>query len=316
MIGTADIVIRVFLYIMILTGIWLFLGRYILHFFKRENKKYRFGLKPVRQVDNKFKAHIRLLLLLTLGRKDENSIFYFLFLSIFLFFIFLSVFTGLFGISIFFVLMSMLAGFLPYIFLRFRLKSLQLQGSYEAVNLISELTNMYKISSFNMSSAIDKTIGNIKDSPLSKKTLFHLSLKVKEYKGKEELQSTIDDFVAAFDTEWATLLGMNIFESILNGTNVSVSLDDILSNLKQVKSSIEKDKRANYEAFTMVKFVIPVVYILSVFTAVKFFGFTIGRFFYYQFNTSLGIKLFITIVVLMVFSFCVMYLLSKPKFDY
>ncbi|GAI32922.1 unnamed protein product, partial [marine sediment metagenome] len=126
-----------------------------------------------------------------------------------------------------------------------------------------------------MSSAIDKTIGNIKDSPFSKKALFHLSLNVKEYKGKEELQSTIDDFVAAFDTEWATLLGMNIFESILNSTNVSVSLDDILSNLKQVKSSIEKDKRANYEAFTMVKFVIPVVYILSIILAVKFFGFTI-----------------------------------------
>lgn len=314
--GTAGIVIRVFLYAMILTGIWLFLGRYILRFFKREDKKYRLGLKPVRQVDNKFKAHIRLLLLLTLGRKDENSIFYFLFLSIFLFFITFSVFTGLFGISIFFVLMSILSGFLPYIFLRFRLKSLQLEGSYEAVNLISELTNMYKISSFNMSSAIDKTIGTIKDSPLSKKALFHLSLKVKEYKGKEELQSAIDDFVAAFDTEWATLLGMNIFESILNSTNVSVSLDDILSNLKQVKSSIEKDKRANYEAFTMVKFVIPVVYILSIILALKFFGFTIGRFFYYQFNTSLGIKLFITIIVLSVISFCVMYLLSKPKFDY
>lgn len=316
MIGIIDIVIRVFLYIMILTGIWLFLGRYILRFFKRENKKYRFGVKPVRQVDNKFTAHIRLLLLLTLGRKDENSIFYFIFLSIFLFFIFLSVFTGLFGISIFFVLMSMLAGFLPYIFLRFRLKSLQLQGSYEAVNLISELNNMYKISSFNMSSAIDKTIGTIKDSPLSKKALFHLSLKVKEYKGKEELQSAIDNFVVAFETEWATLLGMNIFESIASGTNVSVSLDDILSNLKQVKSSIEKDKRANYEAFTMVKFVIPVVYILSIILALKFFGFTISRFFYYQFNTGLGIKLFITIIVLSVISFCVMYLLSKPKFDY
>ena len=314
--GIIDIVIRVFLYLMVLTGIWLFSGKYILRFFKKENKKYRFGVKPVRQADNKFKAHIRLLLLLTLGRKDENSIFYFIFLSIFLFFITFSVFTGLFGISIYFILMSILAGFFPYIFLRFRLKSLQLQGSYEAVKLLSELTNMYKISSFNMISAIDKTIGTIKDSPLSKKALFHLSLKVKEYSGKEELQSAIDDFVAAFDTEWATLLGMNIFESILNGTNVSVSLDDILSNLKQVKSSIEKDKRANYEAFTMVKFVIPAVYIISIILALKFFGFTISRFFYYQFNTGLGIKLFITIVILMVFGFCAMFVLSKPKFDY
>jgi len=314
--GIFDIGIRVFLYSMILAGVWLFLGKYILRFLKRENKKYRFGLKPVRQADNKFTAHIRLLLLLTLGIKDVNSVFYFLFLSIFLFFIFLSVFMGLFGISIFFVLIALLAGFLPYIFLRFRLKSLQLQGSYESVNLISELTNMYKISSFNMSSAIDKTIGTIKDSPLSKKALFYLSLKIKEYKGKEELKAIIDSFVKAFDTEWATLLGMNIFESLLNGSNVSVSLDDILSNLKQVKSSIEKDKRANYEAFTMVKFIIPVVYILSVFTAVKFFGFTISRFFYYQFNSSLGIKLFITIIVLLIIGFCAMFVLSKPKFDY
>ncbi|GAI13690.1 unnamed protein product, partial [marine sediment metagenome] len=65
--------------------------------------------------------------------------------------------------------MSSLIGFLPYIYLRFRLKSLQLQGSYEAENLLSELTNMYKISDFNMISAIDKTIGTIKNSPLSKK---------------------------------------------------------------------------------------------------------------------------------------------------
>ena len=189
-------------------------------------------------------------------------------------------------------------------------------GSYEAENLLSELTNMYKISDFNMISAIDKTIGTIKNCPLSKKALFILSLKIKEYRSKEELQSAIDFFVAMFGTEWAALLGMSIFESILNGNNVSVSLDDILSNLKQIKDSIEKDKRANYEAFTMVKFVIPIIYVLSVFVCVKYFGFTLGKFFHYQFYTGLGIKFLITIIVLSIISFWSMYLLSKPKFDF
>jgi len=311
-----DTVIRVFLYIMILTGILLFAGRYLPGVAGRKNRRFRFGNKPGRKPDSKFKAHIRLLLLLTLGRSDENSISYFLFLSVFLIFVFLSVFTGLFGVSIFFVLMSTFVGLLPYIFLRFRLKSLQLRGSYEAEILLSELNNNYKISSFNMNSAIDKTIGTIKDSPISKKALFHLSLKIKEYRGSEELQAAVDGFVSAFDTEWATLLGMSVFESIASGTNVSVSLDDILASLKQVKSSVEKDKRANWEAFTMVKFIIPVVYILTVFLAVKYFGFTMGKFFYFQFNTALGIKLFIAIVVLSIISFCAMYVLSKPKFDY
>ncbi|MBC8390356.1 MAG: hypothetical protein H8E13_20200 [Actinobacteria bacterium] len=213
-------------------------------------------------------------------------------------------------------MLSVLIGLLPYIYLRFRLKSIQLEGSYEAENLIAELTNMYKISDYNMLSAIDKTIENIKGSPLSKKALFILSLKIKDYKSRYELESAVDFFVSMFGTEWATLLGMSIFESIENGTNVSVSLDDILSNLKQIKDSIEKDKRANYEAFTMVKFVIPVVYVLSVFTCIKYFGFTLSKFFYYQFYSALGLKFFIAIILLSIISFWSMYILSKPKFDF
>ena len=316
MTGIIDIIVRTLMYIILLTGVWLFLGRYLVRFIRQKNKEYRFRSKPADQSDNKFTDHIRLLIRITTGKGGRDSVFYFLFLSVCLFAVSLSLFTGLFGVSIFFILMSSLIGLLPYIYLRFRLKSLQLEGSYEAESLLSELTSMYKISDFNMISAIDKTVENIKNSPLSKKALFILSLKIKDYKSREELQSAVDFFVAMFGTEWATLAGMSIFESIASGTNVSVSLDDILSNLKQIKSSIEKDKRSNYEAFTMVKFVIPIVYILSVFTCVKYFGFTLGKFFYYQFNTGLGVKFFITIVILSIISFWSMYILSKPKFDF
>jgi len=316
MTGTIDIIIRVLMYALLLTCVWLFLGRYLIRFIREKNKGYRFKGRPSGKPDNKFTAHIRLLIRITTGKTGRDSVFYFLFLSICLFSVSFTVTTGLFGISIFFILMSSLIGLLPYIYLRFRLKSLQLAGSYEAENLLSELTSMYKISDFNMASAIDKTIETIKDSPLSKKALFILSVKIKDYKDREELQSAVNFFVSMFGTEWAVLLGMSIFESAANGTNVSVSLDNILSNLKEIKSSIEKDKRANYEAFTMVKFVIPIVYILSVFTCVKYFGFTLGKFFYYQFNTGLGIKFFISITVLSVISFWSMYILSRPKFDF
>ncbi|MCL4415444.1 MAG: hypothetical protein M1365_01890 [Actinobacteria bacterium] len=316
MVGIIDMILRIFMYGVLLTGIWLFLGRQTVSFIRQRSKRHRFESKPTGQSGNKFTAHIRLLIVLTTGRKGKDVVFYFMFLSICLFTVSFSVFTGLLGVSIFFVLMSTLFSFLPYIYLQFRLKSIQLLGSYEAENLLSELTNMYKISDFNMISAIDTTISTIKNCPLSKKALFILSLKIKEYRSREELQSAIDFFVAMFATEWAALLGMSIFESILNGNNVSVSLDDILSNLKQIKDSIEKDKRANYEAFTMVKFVIPIIYVLSVFVCIKYFGFTLGKFFHYQFYTSLGIKFLITIIVLSIISFWSMYLLSKPKFDF
>ena len=314
--GTINIIIRILMYILLLTGIWLFLGRYLVRFIREKNKVYRFKSRSFEKPDNKFTAHIRLLIRITTGKEGKDSVFYFLFLSVFLFSVSFTVTAGLFGVSIFFILMSALIGLLPYICRRFKLKSLQLAGSYEAENLLSELTSMYKISDFNMAYAIDKTVETIKGSPLSKKALFILSVKIKDYKDREELQSAVDFFVSMFGTDWAVLLGMSIFEAVANGTNVSVSLDNILSNLKEIKSSIEKDKRANYEAFTMVKFVIPIVYILSVFTCVKYFGFTLGKFFYYQFNTALGIKFFMAIAVLSVISFWSMYVLSKPKFDF
>lgn len=316
MVSIIDITLRLILYLGLLTGIWLFLGRFFVSFIRQKSMGYRFSGSTAARPDNKFAAHIRLLIMLTTSRKGKDVVFYFLFFSVFLFIITFAVFAGLFGISIFFVLLSIFIGLLPYIYLRFRLKRIQLEGSYEAENLIAELTNMYKISDFNMISAIDKTIENIKSSLLSKKALFILSLKIKDCKSKLELESAVDFFVSMFGTEWATLLGMSIFESITNGTNVSVSLDEILSNLKQIKDSIEKDKRANYEAFTMVKFVIPVVYVLSVFTCIKYFGFTLSKFFYYQFYSALGLKFFIAIVVLSIISFWSMYILSKPKFDF
>jgi len=316
MVSIIDITLRLILYLGIFAGIWLFLGRFFVNFLRQKSMGYRFSGSAAARPDNKFTAHIRLLIMLTTSRKTKDVVFYFLFFSVFLFIITFAVFAGLFGISIFFVLLSIFIGLLPYIYLRFRLKRIQLEGSYEAENLIAELTNIYKISDFNMISAIDKTIESIKGSPLSKKAMFILSLKIKDYKSKLELESAVDFFVSMFGTEWATLLGMSIFESITNGTDVSVSLDEILSNLKQIKDSIEKDKRANYEAFTMVKFVIPVVYILSVFTCIKYFGFTLSKFFYYQFYSALGLKFFIAIVVLSIISFWSMYILSKPKFDF
>lgn len=316
MLSIIDVILRLILYLGVLGGIWLFAGRFFIDFIRQKRRGYRFSGIQNERPETRFSAHIRLLIMLATSRKGKDDVFYFLFFSVFLFMTTFAVFAILFGISIFFVLLSVFIGLLPYIYLRFRLKRIQLEGSYEAENLIAELTNMYKISDYNMISAIDKTIENIKGSPLSKKALFILSLKIKDYKDRQELESAVDFFVSMFSTEWATLLGMSIFESTANGTNVSVSLDEILASLKQVKNSIEKDKRANYEAFTMVKFVIPVVYVLSVFTCIKYFGFTISKFFYYQFYSALGLKFFIAIIVLSIISFWSMYILSKPKFDF
>ncbi len=311
-----DTVIKVLIYSILFAGIWISTGRYVKGALKRNLYSYRFKNRGNGKKDSKFTAHISLLIFLTLNKKGKNYVFIFILISLALFLISLYIFLSLFGTSIFFILISAFLGILPYIVLRLRLTNLQLEGSYEAETLIAELTNMYKISSLNMIEAIDKTIDSLKDCPHSKKALFHLSIAIRQYRSRDELQTAIDNFVASTGTEWARILGTSIFESIAAGTNVSTTLDGTLSELKEIKSIIEKDKRANNEAFTMVKFVIPVVYILSIYAAVKFFGFTMQKFFYYQFSTALGIKFFITIIALSILSYGAMFILKKPKFDY
>lgn len=313
--GIVYIIIKVLIYILFFTGCWFLIGRFIPVLFKKDKKKSRFSsLKGGRE--NDFYSHIRSLLYLTFGISGEDSVFYFLFFSIFLFLFCFVILTGFYGFSLLFIFISVFVGCLPYIILILRLKGLQIKGSYEAVNVISEISNMYKMSNYNMVAAIDNAVTSIKESPVSKRALFKLSLSLKEYKDKEELQKVIDEFVSAYDTEWAKILGINIYEAVLNGTNVELSLDDLLSGMKDIKTTIEKSKRANREAFNMVKFFVPVVYIFSIFLATEYFGFTFEKFLYFQFRTGLGIKLFIAIIAVWVASYFLTYLLSRPKFDY
>jgi len=311
-----DFGIKFILYSLSVFGLWLFINKFLIGFFKGSSRyvKPESNTKPLE--DNKFISHLRLLLFVTLGKNKDKHVYLFIFISLFLFLFSILIFVSLFGTSKFFLLIATFIFIGPYLILRVRLSGIQIDSSYEGVSFISELTNMYKINNLNMVSAIDKTIFSLKDCPHSKKALFNLSLSIKDYRSEKDLNYAIDGFVATTGTEWAKLLGINIMESIINGTDISLSLDSVLSELKEIKILIEKDRRANNEAFNMVKFVIPGVYILSFLAANKLFGFSFKKFFDYQFGTPLGVRLFVVIMVFTIISFIAMFILRRPKFDY
>jgi hypothetical protein len=66
----------------------------------------------------------------------------------------------------------------------------------------------------------------------------------------------------------------------------------------------------------MVKFLVPILYFATIYTAVNFFDFTIEKFFDYQFNTATGFKFFIVMAVLTVINTVVMMMFKKKKFDF
>lgn len=312
-----DVFVRFICYAGFIFGAWRLFSPFILPSVKNALNVSRFRKEKQVEIErqrNKIYAHLELVLSVVLGKKYKNAVYTFLAVSgIMVLAIFIILFNRQ---SIQYVLLfSVIVGALPYVVLRVRLISIRIDGSYEAEPLVSEITNQYKIKEMNMLDALDQATINLRKLKYSSRALFTMCIALKEYKTDKELARIITEFVYAFDTEWAVLLGMNIQEAISKGTDVRPSLDDVVTNLKIIRTTLEDEKKYNHESFSMIRFVIPFVYVFTAFFAIKFFGFTLKRFLAYQFQTSIGLKMAIVLFTSMIVNFVVLQLTKKPKYD-
>ena len=312
--------VKFLLYVGFVFGVWLLFSPFIIPGIKSSIKISRFRrVSKKEEPENKKKSalleHLDMLLRVVFNRKIKNGSYSFLVISFSIFSFTLAFLYGRTDSKITVLLFALLISSLPYVILQVLLRNIRVGGSYEGIKQVAELTNQYKIHNMNMIEAIDKAANVLKNCPYSRKALFRLSLSIKEYRKDEELDEAIKEFVYSFDTEWAILLGMNISIAISDGSDIRASLDDILDELKQISSILEKDKRYNHEAFSLIRLIVPGVYIFSVFFAIKFLGFTFQKFLEYQFLNSIGLKFALITFASMIINFIVYFIIRKPKYD-
>lgn len=212
-------------------------------------------------------------------------------------------------------LFALIMSAFPYLFLRVRIYAVQVNGSYEGEFFVSELLNQYKINHLNMLEALAVSVEHLKNCPHVQKQLFRLSIKLKVYGTEEEAQEAINSFASAVNTEWGRILANNIFLSVHQGYDVTSGLEDILVELKRAQSVYEQGLRNTSEGFVMVKYILPGLYIGTIYMAVHYFDFSLRKFFTYQFFTPLGLKLFCINVVLFLLNVLLMNFFKKRKFD-
>jgi hypothetical protein len=319
MAGYIDALIKLILLFGFLFGLWLFVRPHVMPLLRNHlsiaKQKNMLKAKKNGIAGNRLVKHIQLLLYIGYNTKSINATAAFFLISFSCFMIMLSMLTVKSGLNIVTIFVSIFSGLLPYIFLQLKLHSIRTEGSYEAEGLVTELINQYKINYFNMVEAIDRAIPYLKECPHSKKALFRLSLRVKEYSSVDDIEQAVYEFVYAINTEWAVMLGMNITIAIVDGADVSESLDDILNDIKQLKSVFEKDKRENNEAFVMIKYFTIGLYIFTIIMAASAFKISLNKIFYYQFNTGVGFKFACVIACCTVVNFGLLYIFKKPKYD-
>lgn len=315
-----DPIIVSFGYLGAFLGLWLLVSPVVMAGLKGNlNKLSR--VRPERDKDKKKRnpliRHIESLLYVVYDTRSNYSVYTFFMLSGACFTVIMIILGRSHAALSVRLMAAVFAGLIPYLFLRVKLHNIRVDSSYEGLRAVTELDNQYKINHYNMMEAIDRTVKALQKScPHFHKALFRLALDVKQYRNTEELDEAIQDFTFAINTQWAVLLANNIFLSIEYGFEVSESLQDILDDLKDIKTLLEDNKQMNHEGYLMIRLVAPLTYSLSVLAAIKFFGFSFHKFTTYQLNTSIGLRFFVFSLGSMIMNFIVYLTLKRPKYDY
>ena len=313
-----DFIIKFIVFFGFTFSLWVLLGDTIMSLF-RDRLRYRkillsFDSSKRDKAKNKVFEFLNMALK-TVFKNDLKYGSYFLVIGSIMIFVFCFLLLLNIGDTFTALLISLALAASPYALLLVRLRSIRIDGSYEGEALVTALTNFYKENYYNMREAVDLVANSSSVGSFTRANLFILSLALKSYRNEEELDKAIQSFVFSYNTEWAIMLGMNIKVAVFNGSNVSVSLDDIVDELKSVREVVEQNKRFNSESFAMIRFLLIPLYILTIYFSISFFGFTLDKFIKNQFFDPLGLKFFIFTAVSIIFCFVFLLVIKKPKYD-
>lgn len=210
---------------------------------------------------------------------------------------------------------GLFAAAVPYGVLVARLHSRRVARSREGDILVQELLNNYKIHGFNMKEAVEVTSAELSKAPGAKRLLLQLAKGLQKAVTKEEVEYHLSAFRYAIDTAWGSALSTNIFFAHLYGIRVDGALEDLLTSMIRSRQVVEHGNRENNEARLILKYLAPVSFLLSVFGACRYFGFTLAKFLKYQFGTALGMQWFLIMVMLYLGSLLLSVFLSREKMD-
>lgn len=282
--------------------------------FYMRRKLSRFGDEEGLRTYGKVGSHIRMLIQAAEAEKYFASVERFYFISLLLGMIPGVLFSFLVSWKLS-LLWGAFLGVLPYFVLQAQLHEKRVKRSREGDVLVQELLNHYQMNDYNMAAALEKAALSLEEEPLGKRLFLQLAKDLQNAVTKKEVEDLLAEFRYAFDTVWGNVLASNILFSHLYGVQVDGALKDLLYCMVQSRKAAEYSRRENHEARIMLVWLTPISFLLSIFFACRFFGFTLGKFISYQLGTVLGLQWFLSMVFCYVVSLLIHGFLAKEKMD-
>jgi hypothetical protein len=213
-------------------------------------------------------------------------------------------------------IVALLAGLTPYLLLRIRAESISRRGSHEGESLVAAFLNQYRIENYNVYETLEKLVADGGSFRVCRSRLFKLLLEIRNAGNSERMQRATNAFARAINTNWSRMLAYNIRLAAEQGMNVSPGVEDILVQLREARSLMEERKRLNAESVRIVTFLVPFLYIGSVFLSVRFLDIPLGTFLKNQIGTPEGFLLLTVMLLLFFTNVIIIELVTHQKLDY
>lgn len=211
--------------------------------------------------------------------------------------------------------MAALCSSFPFAFMRFKLLVIQSKSSYEAILIISEILNQYKIYNHSVIEALDHTSEYLPDDVVSKKYILRLCIRVKHFRSDAELREILDEFSYSVGTNWSVMLSQSLYVAITESFDITHSLEGLIKQVSIIDNNLKYGKKLVNEGFILSKYFAPVLYFFMAFVILKMLNIDFELFMFYQFRGD-GLKFIVIIIV--VFFICLVeeYLYENKKFDF
>lgn len=312
--------INAIIYILVFIGIYLIISDTLIEIFRSVSRRiYR------KRKKNKLYDYIRKIYISIENEYDEkaieNKVYTFIFIMSILFLVFF-VITFKFNIEdktivralLYALVPSVIIAVIPFIALRVKLYRRQVKSSYEATIIISEILNQYNIYNKNIIAALDVVAETLDKNIICRGYIIRLAMKLKQYKTDEELEIILDEFIFSVNTEWIKLLTDSIYFSIVDGADITLSLNSILKQIKTADAHQAYAKGQNNEGFVMGKIFAPLAFAIMLYITLNTLDVKLMDYLKAQ-TTGNGLIWLISIMLLYVSSLVLEHFYNNKKYD-
>lgn len=205
---------------------------------------------------------------------------------------------------------------MPYPIMKIKLENMRRRNSYEGESFLAALLSAYRMSFGNISAALEQLADDERTPTNCRRLLPEIIIKMRASGNTGALKNCAEGLSYAINTNWSRMTAYNIGIAAATGTDISLALENILSQLKEARSLAEERKRLNSESVRLAIVMIPTAYLGTLLLSVKYLDVDIGTLFYNQFLTPQGFTLITVSFFMFIFNAALLSAVNNKQFDF